>query len=130
MAKLSKAAVKGKLAEYAAAKAKLEKIERAQMKDLSPLYERHNEELKPVLAKYEPKITAAIAEVDAIAAEVLTFLDTQTADVAIAEAGFVAERKTQSKLMARVIDVKKFLERAKTKGEAMYACIRIEVKKA
>ncbi|HQY68764.1 MAG TPA: hypothetical protein PLD38_15925 [Pyrinomonadaceae bacterium] len=130
MAKLSKAAVKGRVAEYAALRAKIVKIEDAQNKDLEPYLEQYDRETKTVFAKYEKKLEPLRASADEIEAEIYGFLNAQDKDVEIEADGFVAERKTQSKLGARVIDVKQFLERAKKKGEAMFACISIGVKKA
>lgn len=130
MAKLSKAGVKEKLAEYAVTVAKLNKAESAQNAELDPLLVEYNEAAKPILAKHEKKIGPLRAKADELSAEIYGFLDGQTADVEIEMSGYVAQRRTQSRLMARVIDVKKFLEMAKKKGEAMYACITIGVKKA
>lgn len=130
MAKLSKAVVKDKLAEYAVTQAKLRKAEAAQNAEIEPLLEQYNEDSKPILAKHEKKIAPLMARADELSAEIYGFLDDQASDVEIEMSGYVAERKTQTKLLARVIDVKKFLEKAKAKGEAMYACITIGVKKA
>ncbi len=130
MAKLSKAAVKEKIAEYAVAAAKLEKAENAKNAEIEPFLEKYNEDTKPVLAKHEKKIAPLMAKRDELAAEIYGFLDDQDKDIEIEMNGYVAERKTQTKLLPRLIDVKKFLEIAKKKGEAMYACITVGVKKA
>ena len=130
MGKLKKSDVKEKLAEYAVIRAKIVKVEDAQNRELEPLIEKYNEESKPVLAKHGKKLDPLIEQADALEEEIRGFLNAQDKDIAIEADGFVAERKTQTKLGARVIDVKAFLERAKKKGEAMFACISIGVKKA
>lgn len=130
MAKLTKALVKERLAEYAAVQKKLASAENAQNAEIEPFLEKYEKDTKPVLAKHEKKLAPLIEKRDALAGEIYGFLDALDMDIEIENAGFVAERKTQTKLLARVIDVKKFLEAAKKKGEAMYACITIGVKKA
>lgn len=130
MAKLKKSDVKERLAEYAAVRAKIVKAENAQVAELEPLLDKYNEDTKPIYAKYEKKLLPLQAQADELESEIHGFLDGQEKDLAIEAAGFVAERKTVSKLGARVIDVKAFLERAKKKGEAMYACITVGIKKA
>ncbi len=130
MAKLSRAAVKEKITEYAVASKKLANAENALNADLAPFLEKYNEDTKPVIDKHEKKIASQRSKVEALGAEIYEFLDAQESDIEIEMNGYVAERKTQTKLMARVIDVKKFLEVAKKKGEAMFACISVGVKKA
>lgn len=130
MAKLRKAGVKEKLGEYAATQLKLTKAENAQNAEIEPLLEKYNKATKPIIEKHEKKLQPLIAQRDALESEILGFLNAAESDVAIEESGYVAERKTQSKLMPRLIDVKKFLAAAKKKGEAMYACVTIGVKKA
>lgn len=130
MAKLSKAAVKAGLAEYAALRAKILKIEDAQDKDLAPYLEQYTADTQKLFAKYDKKLEPLRSSADALEDEIHGFLNAQDKDVEIEADGFVAERKTQTKLGARVIDVKQFLERAKKKGEAMFACISIGVRKA
>lgn len=130
MGKLSKNGVKEKLAEYAGIRAKIVKAENAQNAELEPLLEKYNLDSQPVLEKHAKKLEPLIAKADEIESEIHGFLNVQDEDIAIEAEGFVAERKTQTKLGARVIDVKAFLERAKKKGEAMFACISIGVKKA
>lgn len=130
MGKLKKSDVREKLAEYAGVRAKIVKAENAQNADLEPLLAKYEEDSKPVLEKHAKKLEPLIAKADELETEIHGFLSVQEKDIAIEADGFVAERKTQSKLGARVIDVKAFLERAKKKGEAMFACISIGVKKA
>lgn len=130
MAKLSQAAIKEKLAEYAVTMAKLERAENAQNAELEPLLEKYNEDTKPILAKHEKKLSPLMAKRDVLSAEIYGYLGGQEKDVEIEMSGYVAERKTQTKLLPRVIDIKKFLDIAKKKGEAMYACLTVGVKKA
>lgn len=130
MAKLSKSAVKEKLAEYAAVQKKISATESTENAEIDPFLVKFERDTKAIRAKYEKKRTPLFEKAAAIEAEVEEFLSSQEKDIEIEEAGYVAERKTQTKLLARVIDVKKFLEVAKKKGEAMYACISVGVKKA
>lgn len=130
MGKLKKSDVKEKLAEYAAVRAKLVKAENAQNAELEPLLEKYNEDSRPIIAKHEKKLLPLMEQADTLESEIQGFLAVQDKDIEIEAAGFVAERKTRTKLGARVIDVKAFLERAKKKGEAMFACVTIGVKKA
>ena len=130
MAKLSKVSVKAKIEEYAAALKKLQRAENAHNAEIEPLLEEYKESVKPINAKHEKKIAPLRETVDTLYDEIVTFLETQSADVSIEAAGYVAERKVQTKLLPRLIDVKKFIEVAKKKGEAMYACISVGVKKA
>ncbi len=127
---LSKAAVKERLAEYASVVAKIETAEKKQNAELDPYLVQYNEDTAPILEKHEKKLTPLIEKRDELAAEIYGYLDAQEKDTVVEMAGYVAERKTQTKLGARVIDVKKFLVAAKSKGEAMYACITVLVKKA
>lgn len=89
-----------------------------------------DDEVAPILAKHEGKIEKLQNKSDELASEIIGYLDKQTRDLVIESSGAVAERKTQTKLMARVIDVKKFLVKAKSKGDAMYQCITVAVAKA
>lgn len=130
MAKIKKSDVKERLAEYAALRSKIVKAENAQNAELEPLLEKYNETVKPIIARHEKKIEPLRTQADELEAEIYGFLDAQDKDIEIEAAGFVATRKTVTKLGARLIDVKAFLERAKKKGEAMFACITVGVKKA
>ncbi len=130
MSKLSKAAVKERLAEYAVTMAKLTAAENKQNAELDPFLVQYNEDTAPILAKHEKKLTPLIEKRDELAAEIYGYLDAQKKDTLVEMAGYIAERKTQTKLMPRVIDIKKFIEAAKKKGEAMYACLTVGVKKA
>lgn len=130
MAKLSKAAVKEKIAEYAALVGRIDKCESAQNAELEPLLEKYDKAAKPIIAKHEKKLAPLIEQRERIAAEITAFFDAQESDIEISEAGYTGYRKTERKLMPRVIDVKKFIETAKKKGEAMYACLTVGVKKA
>lgn len=130
MAKLTKATVKERLAEIAVVEKKLKLAGDAQDAEMEPFLERYNEDTKPVIAKFEKKMRPLLEKRDELLEGLYGFLEQQEADISIESNGWVAERKTQKKLLPRVIDVKKFIEAAKKKGEAMYACITIGVKKA
>lgn len=89
-----------------------------------------DDEAAPIFAKHDGRIEKLQNKSDELASEIIGYLDKQTKDVVIESSGAVAERKTQTKLMARVIDVKKFLAKAKSKGEAAYECLSVAVQKA
>lgn len=130
MAKISKASIKDRMAEYAVTVAKIDGIEKKQNAEVDPFLAQYEKDTAPILAKHERKLTPLIEKRDELAADIYEFLNAQEKDIEIEMSGYVAERKTQTKLMPRVIDVKKFMEKAKVKGEAMYACVSIFVKKA
>lgn len=130
MPKLSQAAVKAKADEWAAKKTAIAKLEQQKADALGPIYQRHNEELKPFLAKYDPKIEKLQQEADAIESEVIGWLTTNDKQVRLEGEKAVAAYETGTKLGSRVIDVKKFLEVAKAKGGVMFGCINILVANA
>lgn len=95
---------------------------------LEPHIEAHNEAVKPVLAKYEPKIAKLEAEYAGLESAITEWLAGQGKPVVIeTEYGIAANEVKQS---ARRIDVKRFFEAARSKGEAMWDCVTIAVAKA
>lgn len=130
MAKLSQSAVKQKADDWAVLKGKIGKAETALNRELEPFIERHNEEIKPVLEKHEAKIAKLVDAANVIEAEVFEYLAAQAKDVVLAGSLAVAERKTETKIGSRVIDVSKFLEAAKSHGAKMWECVTVAIKKA
>ena len=130
MAKLSQAAVKAKADEWAGKLSEIAKLEQKKVDALSPIIEQHNEELKPFLARFDPKIEKIRAEADAIHKEVIGWLGKNGKPITLHGEKAVAAYETGTKLGDRVINVKQFLEIAKAKGEAMYECFGIFVQKA
>lgn len=130
MAKLSQSAIKQRADEWAAKLDAIRKSEAAREKALAPVIERHNEEMKPLVAPYDRKIEKLQAEADAIEGEVLEWLDRQDEDITLAGKNAVAASLTETKIGSRVIDVQKFISAAKSKGEAMWDCVSIAIAKA
>lgn len=130
MAKLSQAAIKTLADEWAAKRAAIVRAERAREAAIDPIIARHNEELAPILKRHDAKIATLQAEADSIAGEVLGWLEQNGKPIRLEGEKAVAEFSTGTTLGNREIDVKKFLKAAKAKGEAMYECINVLVKKA
>lgn len=130
MAKLSQAAVRQLADEWAEKKAAIAKAEAARNAAIEPIIARHNEELAPVLKRHDAKIEKLQAEADSISGEVLGWLNSHGSPIRLEGELAVAEFKTGTKQGPRVIDVKQFLETARSKGEAMYDCINVLVSKA
>lgn len=116
--------------EWAGLQSQISKAEQAKQRALDPVIERHNEELKPVLAKHEPKIAKLRERADEIEARVKGWLDSQSEDMTVTADMAVAARTTETKIGQRIVDVKKFLEAAKRHGEAMWECVSVAVAKA
>lgn len=127
MPKLSQKAVRELADEWAGLQRQIQKAEDQKTSALSPIYERHNEELKPVLAKHEGKIEKLRARSDELEGRVTGWLETREADTTIATDHAVASRTTETKSGQRIIDVKKFMNAAKSKGEAMWDCVSVAV---
>ena len=117
VAKLSQNEIRHKADEWAANEKKCERARRMRDED-------------PVVIRHDAKIAKLQDKSNELASEIYAYLNAQTKDVEIATALAIAERKTQKKLLPRLVDVKKFLAKAKSKGDAMYECIRVEVQKA
>lgn len=130
MAKLSQATVKQKLDEWGLLTAEISKAETARTKAIDPIIARHNEELAPVLKRHDTKIEKLQSAKDSLSGEILGWLDAHGKPLRLEGETAIAEYSTGTKLGDRVIDVKKFLDVAKSKGEAMYDCIQILVQKA
>lgn len=130
MAKLTKAGAIELISEWERKQRQIAGAQAARDRDLAPLIERHNEELKPVLAKHDAKIAKLEDHAAEIEAEVLAYLEQQGKDQIIATEGAVAEQKTEIKIGSRVIDPQKFIAKARSKGAAMWECVTIGVAKA
>lgn len=130
MAKLSQKAVKELADQWAAKKAEIAKLQAKRNAAIEPIIAQHNEELAPMLRRFDPKIEQLESEADSISGQVLGWLNEQGAPIRLEGENAVAEYALQTKVGARVIDVKKFLETAKSTGEAMFDCINILVAKA
>jgi hypothetical protein len=129
MSKLSQSAIKTKADEWAAIQGKIQIADIARNAALAPILERQADELQLASAKHDQKISKLQQEADAIEAEVLEWLETQ-GEITVTGARAIAERRTETKIGARVIDVKKFFDAAKSKGEAMWDCVTVAVAKA
>ncbi|MEO8649178.1 MAG: hypothetical protein ABI539_08435 [Acidobacteriota bacterium] len=130
MAKLSQSAIKARADEWALVKSKIQTAQTAKDAALAPIVERHEDEMRIASAKHDRKIETLQAEADALETEVLGWLNTQAGDVMVSGERAVAEKKTETKIGQRIVDVKKFLETAKSKGEAMWDCVSVAVAKA
>lgn len=130
MAKLTQTQVKEKADKWAAAKAKIAKAEKDRSAEIEPYLQQYNEDTKPIVEKYDAKIGKLQQEADALETELLGYLSEQTKDVQLDGKLAVAERKTETKIGSRVIDVQKFLETAKSHGSKMWECVSVAIKKA
>lgn len=130
MAKLSQKAVRERADEWAVLLRKIRTAEAARDAALAPIIERHADELAPVLNKHDAKIEKLQAHADEIYREVKEWLEARGEPVRLEGERAVAEFRIATKLGPRVVDVKRFLDAARPKGEAMFDCISILVAKA
>lgn len=130
MAKLTKGGALELIESWAELQAKIAKAEERRNAEMAPLIERHNEELKPVIGRHDTRIAKLADEAEAIEQQVLTYLQEQGKDQVLATAKAIAQQKTEIKIGSRTIDPQKFIEAAKSRGQAMWDCISVGVAKA
>lgn len=128
--KLSKAAIKKHLAQYATLAKKITTAEEKLTKELQPAQLEFDQATQVIRAAHEPKIQKLRNEQLAIEQQVISWLQDQTSDVTVAIETAEAIRKTETSVGARVIDVKKFLVIAQRKGDEALACINVLINKA
>lgn len=128
--KLSQGDIRRMSDEWAELQTRIRKAEDAKAAALAPIVERHNGELKPVLAKFDRNLETLRASADQIESVVTGWLGERTDDTAIAGELAVASRTTETKIGGRVIDARRFLDAAKSKGEAMWECVSVAIAKA
>ncbi len=127
MAKLSRAAVKEKVAEWVSLGKKAAKIEQAMAKEMEPAQKDFDETTQMIREFYEPKIQTLRDQRYAIENEVTAWLKTQEKDIAIGTNAAVAERETETKTGPRVIDPQKFIVAAKRHGEKLWECVNVGI---
>lgn len=128
MPKLSKAAVKEKVAEWESLGKKVRKAGEAMEAELAPALKRFETATKDIRTYHEPKIQKLMDQQSAIAKEVIAWLEEQKKDIAVETETAIAERKTG--LGPRVIEPERFIEAAKAKGDAMWKCVNILIANA
>jgi hypothetical protein len=127
---LSQKAVKELCEEWSALQVSITKAEEAKQRAMAPLVEKHNEELKPVLAKHDPKIEGLITRSDEVRTQIREWMLLQPKDMNFSGETWIAGVLSGESLGNRVVDVKKFLDLAKQKGDAIYECVTVILKKA
>jgi len=128
MAKLTQAEVRAKADEYAALSKKIEKSEAARDAEMQPFVEKHQRAIKGIVDHHEPRIQKMRDQRDALQTEVLGWLNGVGKPLVLE--GENATAVVESKPGSRVIDVQKFLKKAKDKGSAMWECLSVAVAKA
>jgi hypothetical protein len=128
--KLAKAAIKEHLENFAALAKKISKVEETMNAEMQPAIKRFDTATQAIREFYEPRIQKLRDQQSAIEKEVITWLNDQEKDTVVDAGTAEAVRKTETKIGARVIDVKRFLEAAKAKGDEMYECINVLINKA
>ena len=125
MPKLSKAAVQEKIAEWVSLGKKVAKAEETMAAEIAPFVKKFEAATQIIHDHHGPRIAKLIDQRSKLQTEIIDWLKQQKKDVAVETDTAIAERKTG--LAPRVIDVKKFLVVAKSKGEEMYKCISVGI---
>ena len=127
---LSQKAVKELCDEWSELQVSITKAEEAKQRAMAPLVEKHNEELKPILAKHDPKIEKMISRSGEVRTQIRDWMLGQKKELSFTGDDWQASVKHGISLGARVVDVKKFIALAKQKGDAIYECVTVILKKA
>ena len=127
---LSQKAVKELCEEWSELQVSITKAEEAKQRAIDPIITRHNEELKPVLSKHDPKIEGLITRSDEVRTQIRDWMLGQKKELSFTGDDWQASVKQGISLGARVVNVKKFLALAKLKGDAIYECVTVILKKA
>lgn len=128
MAKLSQAQIKELTDEWADLQTQIAKLNRKRSEAIEPLIEKHNEELKAILAKHDPKIDKLNVRQLEIYSQVTEWLSAQGKPIVLA--GEKAVAAVEVKVGARVVDPKVFFDLVKAKGSEFWACLKVEIAKA
>jgi hypothetical protein len=128
MAKLSQADIKAKADEWADLGKKIAKAETAMNDELGPFLILHNEAIKPILEKHEPKIGKLRDKQSEILVEITGWLNAQGKPIVLA--GEKAVAAVEMKVGPRAVDPKTFFDLVKTKGSEFWACLKVEIAKA
>lgn len=128
--KLSKAAIKEHLTEFASLAKRIATAEAKMTTEMQPAIQDFETATAAIRQAHEPKIQKLRDQQLAIEKQVISWLEEQPKDITIGTDKAEAIRKTETSVGARVIDVKKFLEIVKTKGDAAIECINVVINKA
>ena len=132
MAKLTQAAVKDLAEQYAAAAMAVQKAESARDRAVTPLMERHAEEMAAATAKHDRKIAELTASANDLYFEVMAWLEAQPKSLRLETEHAIAELNIASitKAGPRVVEAKAFIAKAESQKKDPWTCIKVEVGKA
>lgn len=125
---LSQKAVKELADEWADLGDKIAKLDSKRNAELDPYLILHNETIKPVLDKYDPKIEKLQERQSEIYDEVTEWLSIQGRPIVLEGENAVAA--VEVKVGSRTIDPKAFFDLVKTKGSEFWGCLTVQIAKA
>jgi|GEM_PF-2619017 len=128
MARLTQAEIRSLADEWAGLNKKIGKATNAMGAELDPYIREHNEAIKPVLGKWEPKIAKLETMRDEIADTVTNWLREYGKPVSIESNAAVAANHL--KASGRVIDAETFFNKIKDRSAAFWGCVTIAIQKA
>jgi len=129
--KLTRDEIKVYVDEWAGLASRIERAEKARTKAMSPVIERHAEELAAVTGEHDTKLENLRAQAAAIEGQVIPWLTEKKTPVRIAGEKGEAVLTIGTRYGARSVTVADFLEAAKgEKKEAAYGCLKVMVEKA
>jgi hypothetical protein len=128
MPKLTQNEIKSKADEWAKLGKRIERCEAEKNAELDPFIKKHLKGIQPILDHHDPKIQKLRDQQAEIYSEIVGWLNNQGKPLTLA--GELAVATVETKVGSRVIDVKKFLEKAKDKGEALWDCVSVAIAKA
>lgn len=125
MAKLTKAEVRTRIDEWAAATAKLQRMEKTRDAELAV---EHGLTMQPIIDRHEPKLAPVRAKAAALEAEILEWLGTQGKDITVE--GEAAVAANELKTGNRSVPARSFFDAVRDKSEAFWECVTIGIAKA